>query len=55
MNVEYPGRGVVAVLKTRPETVLEDYDRLLALAGFKQALSGGAETLLKMNVSWQTW
>ncbi len=55
MDATLPGRGKVAVLKTRPETVLEDYDRLLSLAGAGEALSRPHETLLKINVSWQTW
>jgi uncharacterized protein (DUF362 family) len=45
----------VAILRTRPETVLEDYGRLMALAGFEQALPKDRETLLKINISWQTW
>lgn len=51
----FPGRGKVAILRTRPETVLEDYARLLALAGFQQALPPDKTTLLKINISWQTW
>ncbi|MBN1935970.1 MAG: DUF362 domain-containing protein, partial [Anaerolineae bacterium] len=51
----FPGKGKVAVLRTRPETVLEDYARLLDLAGYKAALSKTHDTLLKINVSWQTW
>lgn len=55
MESDFPGRGKVAVLKTKPETVLEDYARLMSLAGLEAALPGSAETVLKMNVSWQTW
>jgi len=55
MNPRFPGMGKVAVLKTTPETVLDDYSRLLSLAGLEQALPKSAETVLKMNVSWQTW
>ncbi len=51
----FPGRGKVAVLKTRPETVLEDYARLMELAGFREALPEGHDTLLKVNISWDTW
>lgn len=51
----FPGRGKVAILRTRPETVLEDYARLLELAGFRQALPLEKTTLLKINISWQTW
>jgi uncharacterized protein (DUF362 family) len=51
----FAGRGKVAVLRTTPETVLEDYARLMALAGFEQALPKDKDTLLKVNLSWQTW
>jgi len=52
---DYPGRGRVAIVRTRPETVLEDYARLLDLAGYQEALPTGKTTLLKINISWQTW
>lgn len=55
MPKEFPGRGRVAVLRTRPETVLEDYARLMELAGSRQALPLDKETILKINISWQTW
>src|SRR5690242_35643 len=51
----FPGRGRVAVLKTRPETVLEDYARLMDLAGFREALPRDHDTVLKINISWDTW
>ncbi len=52
---EFPGKGKVAVLKTRPESVLEDIDRLMLLAGVQHALPTGVPTGLKINISWQTW
>jgi len=52
---DFPGKGVVAVVKTTPETVLDDYKRVMELAGFKAALPQDKETLLKINISWQTW
>ena len=52
---DFPGRGKVAVLKTTPDTVLEDYRQLMHLAGYQEALSKDVETILKINVSWQTW
>jgi uncharacterized protein (DUF362 family) len=55
MSQDFPGRGKVAVLRTTPETVLEDYGRLMELAGFKESLPKDRETLLKINISWQTW
>ena len=42
----------VAVLRTRPETVLQDYERLAELAGMKAALDPGATTIIKDNISW---
>ncbi len=52
---DFPGRGKVAVLRTTPETVLEDYRRLMHLAGYQEALPKDVETILKINISWQTW
>jgi uncharacterized protein (DUF362 family) len=51
----FPGKGKVAVVKTSPETVLEDIDRVMKLAGVEQALPKDVTTGLKINISWQTW
>ena len=51
----YPGKGKVAVVKTSPETVLEDIDRLMKMAEVEKALSKDVTTGLKINISWQTW
>jgi len=40
------------VLRTQPETVLEDYQRLCDLAGMAEALDPNATTILKDNISW---
>ncbi|MBZ5589038.1 MAG: DUF362 domain-containing protein [Acidobacteriia bacterium] len=45
-------RSRVAVVRTRPETVLADIGRLCGLAGLKDALRPGATTILKDNISW---
>lgn len=45
-------RSVVAVLKTRPETVLKDYGRLMRLAGYEAHLPKDRDTALKINISW---
>jgi len=45
-------RSRVAVLKTSPQTVVEDYARLMALADFTQHLPRDADTILKINISW---
>lgn len=52
---DFPGKGKVAVVKTTPETVLQDYARVMELAGLRQALPPGPTTALKINISWQTW
>jgi uncharacterized protein (DUF362 family) len=52
---DFPGKGKVAILHTSPETVLEDYERLMVLAGIEKALPKGITTGLKINISWQTW
>ena len=54
-NKSYPGKGKVAVLRTRPETVLDDYQHLMELAGYQEALPKDKDTILKINISWQTW
>ena len=55
MANDFPGKGTVAVLKTAPDTVLDDYRQLMNLAGYQQALPKDKDTLLKINISWQTW
>jgi len=45
----------VFVLKTKPETVLEDYSRLLALSSYKKIISKDCETILKLNLSWSKY
>ena len=50
-----PGKGVVAVVKTTPETILEDITRVMELGGFEEALPKDLQTGLKINISWQTW
>lgn len=52
---EFSGKGKVAVLKTSPETVVDDIERLMKLAGFEAALPKDVQTGLKINISWQTW
>ena len=48
-----PSRSaLVAVVKTRPETVIEDYGRLMELAKYRDALDPRRDTLLKLNLSW---
>ena len=53
--VNFPGKGKVALLKTTPATVLDDFERVMKLAGFEQAIPRQFRTGLKINISWQTW
>ena len=53
VSAAQPKMGKVAVLYTTPETVLEDYGRLMKLADYEAALPRGVPTLLKINISWQ--
>ena len=48
-----PKLGKVAVLYTSPETVIDDYARLLDLADYQTALTPDVDTFLKVNISWQ--
>ena len=45
-------RARVAVIRTRPQTVIEDIDRLVEMAGFGNALPVDKPTILKDNISW---
>lgn len=42
----------VAVVRTSPETVIEDYGRVMELAGYRDTLSTERDTLIKLNLSW---
>jgi len=45
-------KSIVAAVRTSPETVLEDYARLMDLIDYKSALDPNATTILKNNISW---
>ena len=45
-------KAKVAVLFTKPEQVLPDYERLMHLADVTQHLDPSATTILKDNISW---
>jgi len=45
-------RPKVAVLKTSPKTVLEDYKRLMHLADYESFLPKEKDMLIKLNLSW---
>ncbi len=52
---DFPGKGTVAVIKTTPDTVLDDIQEVMHLAKFEEALPKENKTGLKINISWQTW
>ena len=45
-------KSKVAIVKTSPATVLEDYHRLMNLAGYQDVLAKDKDTALKINISW---
>jgi len=45
-------KSKVAVIKTKPGTVLEDFQRLTELAGMPEVLDRNSTTILKDNISW---
>jgi len=45
-------RSKVAIVRTSPETVLEDYHRVMNLAGYQDTVVHDADTALKVNISW---
>src|SRR5919108_5442196 len=42
----------VAIVRTRPRTVLSDYHRVMNLAGYQNVVDRTADTALKVNISW---
>src|SRR6476660_5417079 len=47
-----PNKATVAALRTRPDRVLADYERLMELGNAKAALAPNTTTILKDNISW---
>jgi uncharacterized protein (DUF362 family) len=45
-------KSTVAILRTRPATVLNDYHALMNLAGYQAVVARDADTALKVNISW---
>jgi len=45
-------KSKVVVLKTSPDTILEDYKKLIHMAELEKFISAGSETLIKLNLSW---
>jgi uncharacterized protein (DUF362 family) len=55
MSLGVAGKGRVAVLRTSPETVLGDIGRVMQMAGYEAALPKDRDTILKVNITWDTW
>jgi uncharacterized protein (DUF362 family) len=45
-------KSKVAVLKVQPESILQDVEKVMHLAGFTDALANTSATILKDNISW---
>ena len=45
-------KSKVAVLKTTPETILDDYRKLMHLADYRSTLFPDKDTIIKLNLSW---
>jgi uncharacterized protein (DUF362 family) len=45
-------KSSVAILQTRPETVVKDYGRLMRLAQYDQVLPRDVDLIVKLNLSW---
>lgn len=45
-------KSKVAIIKTSPQTILEDYYRLMNLADYQKTISKDLDTALKINISW---
>ncbi|MEN4012784.1 MAG: DUF362 domain-containing protein [Chloroflexota bacterium] len=51
----FPGKGKVAVIKTAPDSILEDIEALLRLGGIESSLPKSASISLKIKLSGNTW
>lgn len=45
-------KSTIAILKTSPENILNDYSRLMHLAEYEGFIDKEKETILKLNLSW---
>ncbi|MFQ5590362.1 MAG: DUF362 domain-containing protein [Phycisphaerae bacterium] len=45
-------KSKVALVRTSPQTVFEDYHRAMNLAGYQDVIDKSADTALKVNISW---
>ena len=47
--------STVALVRTQPETVLDDVADAMRRAGYREHIDPAAETALKINISWHHW
>ena len=47
-----PRTARVAVVRTTPRSVIDDYARVMDLAGWRDAIAPTRDTLIKLNLSW---
>src|SRR2546425_214142 len=45
-------RSKIAVLRTRPQTVVDDYGRLMRMASYTSVIDPSLPTIIKLNLSW---
>jgi len=45
----------VAILKTTPETVVQDYGKLMKMAEYEKFMPKNKETIIKLNLSWSLY
>jgi len=58
MDQSIPDRNsnsVVSVIRTNPDTVIEDVGRVMREAGYQRAIRPDADVMLKINISWDRW
>ena len=54
-SIPATGHPVVSVVTTNPDSVLDDIESGMTLAGIHQNFTPEIATLLKINISWQHW
>ena len=54
-QTETPGRSRISLVRTTPETVLDDYAKAMNMAGYRETISSEIPTALKVNISWHHW
>lgn len=45
-------KPIVAIIKTKPDSVVQDIEKLMKMAGIEESLSKDRTTILKDNISW---